>query len=74
MARLALSSRSFWFWLSREMGLRVMFVFSKAVEMFPAYCQSKGGHDGTYASPSLSPQPLVWIPALKTLAPPHSPG
>lgn len=73
-ARLAFSSRSFWLCLSREMGLRVMFIFSKAVEMFPAYCQSKGGHDGTCADSSLSPQPLDWISALKTLAAPCSPG
>lgn len=36
-ARLALSSRSFWLWLSREMGLRVMSIFSKAVETSSAY-------------------------------------
>lgn len=52
------------------MGLRLMFIFSKAVETSSVYCQSKGGHDGTCAGPLLSPQPLVWIPVLKTLATP----
>lgn len=56
------------------MGLRVMFIFSKALEMSSVYCKSKEGHDGTHAGPSLSPQHLVWIPALKILEPPLSPG
>lgn len=69
-APLAFSSNSFWLWLSRGMGLRVMFIFSKALEMFPVYCQSKGGRDGTCAGLSLSPQPWIWIPALKTMGTP----
>lgn len=66
-AWLAFSSKSLWLWLSREIGLRVIFIFSKAVEISPVYCQSKGSRDGARCwpltvLPSASPVPPALPP------------
>lgn len=59
-ARLAFSSNSLWVWLSSEMGLRVMFIFSKAVEISPVYCWGEGSHDGgTVPAPGYQCQPCT---------------
>lgn len=76
-ARLVFSSKSLWLSLSSKMGLRVMFTFSKAVEISPVYCQSEGNHDWEWCylitvppAPALHPRALV----LQMLAPLRSPG
>lgn len=70
-AWLVFVSKSVWLWLSKEMGPRVMFIFSKAVEISPVYCQRRGAVMGHDVGPALYPrsQAHTCSSAPQTLAP-----